>query len=106
MGVKCIGLFAFFFLKQVRVGPGSFEPNFIVENLVYQNPIRFDMAVPVTSPVPAELMIAILRWKRLSCEEEANYSLQICEGFASLLCSLDILLELICLAEPHLSQEA
>jgi len=88
------------------MGPGSFESNFIVENLVDQNPIRLDMAVPVTSPIPTELMIAILRRKWLFCEEEVDNSFQFCEVFTSLLCPLDVLLELIGLAEPHLSQEA
>jgi hypothetical protein len=65
-------------LKQVRVGPGSFEPNFIVKNLVDQNPIRLDMAVPVASPIPTELMIATLRRKWLFCEEEVDNSFQFC----------------------------
>ena len=67
------------------MAPGSFEPNFIVKNLVDQNPIRLNMATPVTYPIPSELMIAILRRKRLFCEEEVNDSLQLCEVFASLL---------------------
>ncbi len=66
------------------MGSGSFQPNFIVENLVDQNPIRLDMAVPVTCPNPSKLMIAILWGKRLFCEEEVNDSLQFCEVFASL----------------------
>jgi len=106
MVIRSIALFAFFVLKQVRVGPCSFEANFIVKNLVDQNPIRFYMAIPVPSPIPAELMIAILRRKWLFCEEEVDNSFQFCEVFASLLCTLDVLLELIGLAEPHLSQEA
>ena len=61
-------------LKQVRLGPGSFEPNIIVKNLVDQNPIRLDMAVPVASPIPTELMIATLRRKWLFCEEEVDNS--------------------------------
>ena len=106
MGIRSTALFAFFVLKQVRVGPSSFEPNFIVKDLVDQNPIRLDMAVPVTSPISTELMIAILRRKWLFCDEDVDNSFQFCEVLTSLLCPLDVLLELICLAEPHLSQEA
>jgi hypothetical protein len=40
------------------------------------------------------------------CEKEINNSLQIGEVFASLQCPLDVLLELVCLAEPRLSHEA
>jgi hypothetical protein len=54
------------------MGPCSLEPNFIVKNLVDQNPIRLDMAVPVTCPVPGKLVIAILRGKWLFCEEEVD----------------------------------
>ena len=106
MVIRSIALFAFFVLEQVRVGPGSFEPNLIVKNLVNQKPIGLDMAVPVPSPIPTELMIAILRRKWLFCQKEVDDSFQFCEVFASLLCPLDILLELIGLAKPHLSQEA
>jgi len=88
------------------MGSGSFKPNFIFENLVDQNPIRLDVAIPVTCPIPSEWMIAILWWKWLLCEKEVNNSFQFGEVFASLQCPLDVLLELICLAEPHLSQEA
>lgn len=97
---------AHYVLKQVRVGSGSFEPNLIVKNLVDQKPIGLNMTVPVASPIPTELMIAILRRKWPACKEEVDNSFQFCEVFASLLCPLDVLLELICLAEPHLSQEA
>ena len=97
---------ACFVLKQVRVGPGSFEPNFIVKNLVDQNPIRFDMAVPAAPPIPTKLMIAIPPRKWLFREEKVDDSFQFYEVLASLLRPLDVPLELIRLAEPHLSQEA
>ncbi len=74
------------------MGSGSFEPNFIVKNLADQNPIRLDMAVPVTSPISTEWMIAILRRKWLLCKEKADNRFQFCEIFASLLCPPDILL--------------
>lgn len=48
-------------LKQIRVGPGSFQSNLFIENLVDQNPIRFDVAISVASPVSTEFMIAIFR---------------------------------------------
>ncbi len=61
------------------MGPGSFEPNFIVKNRVDQNPIRLDMAVPVDSPIPAEL-IAIFRRKWFLGEEEVDNRFEFCEG--------------------------
>ena len=88
------------------MGSGSLQPNLILKNLVDQNPIWLDMAVSVTFPISTELMIAILRWKCFFCEEEVDDSFQFCEVLTSLLCPIDVLLELICLAEPHLSQEA
>lgn len=48
-------------------------------------------------------MISILRWKWHFCEEEADNSFQFSEAFVSILCTLDVLLELIGLAKPHLS---
>ncbi len=63
----------------------SFKPNFIVENLVDQNPIRLDVAIPVTRPIPSKLMITILWGKWFFFYEEVNNSLQFGEVFASLL---------------------
>lgn len=88
------------------MGSGSFKPNFIFENLEDQNPIWLDVAIPVTCPIPSEWMIAILWGKCLTCEKEVNNSFQFGEVFASLQCPIDVLLELICLTKPHLSQEA
>jgi hypothetical protein len=93
-------------LKQIRMSSGSFKPNLIFENLVDQNPIWLDVTIPVTCPMPSELMISILWGKWLICEKEVNNGLQFGEVFATLNCPLDVLLELVCLTEPHLSQEA
>jgi len=63
---------------------GSFKPNFSFENLVDQNPIWLDVAIPVTCPTPSERMIAILLGKWLTREKEVNNSFQFGEVFASL----------------------
>lgn len=51
-------------------------------------------------------MITILNRKWLFFEEEVDKSFEFSEVFASHLRPLDIFFELLCLAEPHLSQEA
>ena len=85
---------------------GSFEPNFIIQNLINQQPIRLDMAVSVTCPIPTELVIAVFLRKGLLCQKQVDDHLDFCKVLASLLQPLDVLLELTGLAEPHLSQEA
>lgn len=64
------------------------------------------MAVSMTHPIPAELMISVLWRKWLSCKEDVDNSFDFCKVLTSFLQSLDIFLELTGLAEPHLSQEA
>jgi hypothetical protein len=93
-------------LKEVRMGPGSFESNFIIKNLVNQKPVGLDVAVSVADPTASEWMIAVFGWKRFLCKKKVHQRFQFLEVFASLLQALDIFLELICLAEPHFSQEA
>jgi hypothetical protein len=93
-------------LKQIRMRSGSFEPNFIIQNLINQQPIRLDIAVPMTCPIPTERVIAVLLRKGFLCQKQVDDHLDFCKVLASLLQPLDVLLELTGLAEPHLSQEA
>jgi len=101
--VQKLRLFA---LKEVRVGPCSFQKNLIFHRFVDQNPVRFNVAVASPDPIPPELVVAILWRQCFLCKEEVDNSFYFSEVFASLLHAFDILLKLLCLSEIYSSHEA
>ena len=50
----------FLLSKEIGVGAVSFESEFIFQKAVDEEPIRFDMSVPMSGLVTAELMISVL----------------------------------------------
>lgn len=95
-----------FLSKQIGVRSGSFQPQLILQDLVDQNPVWLNVAVTMTAPIAAKLVIAILGRQRCFFEKKVDNSFYFCEIFAPLLQSLDVLLKLAGLGEPHLSHEA
>jgi len=93
-------------LKQIGVSPCSFQTKLIVESLVDQNPIRLNMAVAMPAPLTSKWVIAIPGMQGGSRKNKIRHSSYFCEVFASFLQSLDVLLKLLGLGEPHLSHEA
>jgi hypothetical protein len=59
--------------EQIRVRTRSREAHFVVSHLIDQQPIRFDMAVPISLPLAFERMCPIRRRERLAQLQFPDY---------------------------------
>src|SRR6266566_4576777 len=78
-------------LKQVRVRSGPRKPHFVVNHLVDQQPIRFDVALPVALPLSLQWMRPIRRWQRFAKLQFADNSDELRNVAAALTHALAIL---------------
>jgi hypothetical protein len=85
---------------------GAFEPQFVLQDSIDQNPVRLDMAVSVSHPLTREGLILVFSWKRLAGVKKLDQGFELIDPLASSYLPLDVSLELPCLAELHLLQEA
>jgi hypothetical protein len=51
--------------KQVRVSAGTYEHNVDVSNVPEQQPVRFDVALPMAVPRAAQRVWTMPRWQRI-----------------------------------------
>ena len=88
------------------MSPGPFQKNFICCRFVDQNPVRLNVAVASSDPIPPELVIAVPGRQWFLCKKKVDDSFYFIEVFASFLHAFDIFFKLLCLSEIHSSHEA
>ena len=88
------------------MGARAAQEQFLSGDFVDQQPIRLHMAVPRAVPIARQCMVPALRRQAFLSHEESAHFLELLEVFAPFLLSIDVLLELAGLSEPHESQEA
>ena len=81
-------------LKQVGMAAGTDKMQFVANHSVQEQPVRFDMNVPVPLPVPLERMIEGGRRSWPAFDQQRQQSTQLGQVFAALFCSFHVAFEL------------
>ena len=82
--------------QQLSVAPSSHEDQFGLSHSIKQEPVGFDMAVPMTGPIPAQRVRPAVRGKRLLCLQEINNCFESIEVFPLFLYPSQVLFKLGC----------
>ncbi len=86
--------------------PGSAKHEFMRQELVNEQPVRFHMAVTPADPIPAKRMIPVFNGKWLSGDLEIDRRFQRLKILAPLPLRFEILSKPVGLRDLHDSQDA
>jgi hypothetical protein len=76
--------------EQIRMRAGSDKVKVIAVNLVQQNPVRLNVAIPMMRPVSAQRVVLEARWQGVTVDEQQNHRAQLRHIFSTPLGQLHI----------------
>ena len=88
---------------------GAFQPDMVpvFGQRVYQQPVRFNVAVAAAGKVSAQRVILVLRWQVSAGNQQVEDGLELFQILAAPAGKFDILFKLRCAAEcPHKPKSA